>query len=88
MKDFLFKSFEEMTEKDYETVGFKSGLEIHQQLFTTKNFSAVALPENIASVMMRKYCAICVQPFLNWVNMTVRVDGIQNKERYSLQNQP
>lgn len=36
MKDFLFKSFEEMTEKDYETVGFKSGLEIHQQLFTTK----------------------------------------------------
>ena len=36
MKDFLFKPFEEMTEKDYETVGFKSGLEIHQQLLTTK----------------------------------------------------
>lgn len=36
MKDFLFKPFEEMTEKDYETVGFKSGLEIHQQLFTNK----------------------------------------------------
>ena len=36
MKDFLFKPFEEMTEKDYEPVGFKSGLEIHQQLLTTK----------------------------------------------------
>jgi len=36
MKEFLFKPFEEMTGKDYETVGFKSGLEIHQQLFTTK----------------------------------------------------
>ncbi len=36
MKEFLFKPFEEMTNKDYETVGFKSGLEIHQQLFTTK----------------------------------------------------
>ncbi|MFA7228563.1 MAG: Glu-tRNA(Gln) amidotransferase subunit GatE [Melioribacteraceae bacterium] len=36
MKDFLFKPFEEMTDKDYETVGFKSGLEIHQQLYTTK----------------------------------------------------
>lgn len=36
MKDFLFKPFEEMTEKDYETVGFKSGLEIHQQLLTDK----------------------------------------------------
>ncbi len=36
MKDFLFKPFEEMTEKDYETVGFKSGLEIHQQLLTSK----------------------------------------------------
>jgi len=36
MKEFLFKPFEEMTAKDYETVGFKSGLEIHQQLFTTK----------------------------------------------------
>lgn len=36
MKDFLFKPFEEMTEKDYATVGFKSGLEIHQQLLTDK----------------------------------------------------
>lgn len=36
MKDFLFKSFDEMTEKDYETIGFKSGLEIHQQLLTDK----------------------------------------------------
>ncbi len=36
MKDFIFKQFEEMTDKDYETVGFKSGLEIHQQLYTTK----------------------------------------------------
>lgn len=36
MKEFIFKSFEEMTDKDYETVGFKSGLEIHQQLLTSK----------------------------------------------------
>ena len=36
MKDFTFKPFGEMTEADYKTVGFKSGLEIHQQLFTDK----------------------------------------------------
>ncbi|MEW5843115.1 MAG: Glu-tRNA(Gln) amidotransferase subunit GatE [Bacteroidota bacterium] len=36
MKDFLFKPFEEMTNEDYETIGFKSGLEIHQQLLTSK----------------------------------------------------
>ena len=36
MTDFLFKPFESMTSADYEAVGFKSGLEIHQQLLTTK----------------------------------------------------
>ena len=36
MKEFTFKPFGEMTEADYETVGFKSGLEIHQQLYTDK----------------------------------------------------
>ncbi len=36
MKDFDFKPFGEMTESDYQTVGFKSGLEIHQQLYTDK----------------------------------------------------
>ncbi len=36
MYDFIFKPFEEMTEADYKTVGFKSGLEIHQQLLTEK----------------------------------------------------
>ncbi|MEJ2105281.1 MAG: Glu-tRNA(Gln) amidotransferase subunit GatE, partial [Ignavibacteriaceae bacterium] len=36
MKDFNFKPFGEMTEADYGTVGFKSGLEIHQQLYTDK----------------------------------------------------
>ena len=36
MKEFIFKPFGEMTEADYETVGFKSGLEIHQQLLTEK----------------------------------------------------
>lgn len=36
MKEFIFKPFGEMTEADYKTVGFKSGLEIHQQLFTHK----------------------------------------------------
>ena len=36
MKDFIFKPFAEMTEADYQTVGFKSGLEIHQQLLTDK----------------------------------------------------
>lgn len=36
MYDFVFKSFEEMTPEDYERVGFKSGLEVHQQLLTDK----------------------------------------------------
>jgi glutamyl-tRNA(Gln) amidotransferase subunit E len=31
-----FKPFSEMTERDYAAVGFKSGLEIHQQLLTSK----------------------------------------------------
>jgi glutamyl-tRNA(Gln) amidotransferase subunit E len=34
--DFIFKPFEEMTPEDYEKVGFKSGLEVHQQLLTEK----------------------------------------------------
>lgn len=33
---FLFKPFEEMTPTDYADLGFKSGLEIHQQLLTDK----------------------------------------------------
>ncbi len=36
MYDFLFKPFEEMTSEDYARVGFKSGLEVHQQLLTDK----------------------------------------------------
>jgi len=36
MKNFTFKPFEEMTPEDYAVVGFKSGLEIHQQLLTEK----------------------------------------------------
>ena len=36
MYDFIFKPFEEMTEEDYAKVGFKSGLEIHQQILTDK----------------------------------------------------
>ncbi|MDD5363019.1 MAG: Glu-tRNA(Gln) amidotransferase subunit GatE [Ignavibacteria bacterium] len=36
MFDFIFKPFSEMTDEDYKTVGFKSGLEIHQQLLTEK----------------------------------------------------
>lgn len=36
MFDFIFKPFEQMTDEDYKTVGFKSGLEIHQQLLTEK----------------------------------------------------
>ena len=34
--DFVFKPFAEMTPDDYALVGFKSGLEIHQQLLTEK----------------------------------------------------
>ena len=34
--DFIFKPFEEMTPEDYEKIGFKSGLEVHQQLLTDK----------------------------------------------------
>ena len=36
MSDFLFKSFEDMREEDYALIGFKSGLEVHQQLLTKK----------------------------------------------------
>jgi len=36
MLDFKFKPFEEMTDEDYSLVGFKSGLEIHQLLYTEK----------------------------------------------------
>ncbi len=36
MYDFLFKPFSQMTDEDYARVGFKSGLEIHQQLLTDK----------------------------------------------------
>jgi glutamyl-tRNA(Gln) amidotransferase subunit E len=36
MYDFQFKPFHEMTADDYATIGFKSGLEIHQQLLTSK----------------------------------------------------
>jgi len=36
MYEFNFKPFEEMTADDYAKVGFKSGLEIHQQLLTEK----------------------------------------------------
>ncbi|MBN1939424.1 MAG: Glu-tRNA(Gln) amidotransferase subunit GatE [Candidatus Aminicenantes bacterium] len=34
--DFMFKPFEKMTPEDYAAIGFKSGLEIHQQLLTDK----------------------------------------------------
>lgn len=37
--DFTFKPFEDMTPEDYAKIGFKSGLEVHQQLKTpTKLF--------------------------------------------------
>jgi glutamyl-tRNA(Gln) amidotransferase subunit E len=36
MPEFIFKPFHEMTPSDYAAVGFKSGLEIHQQVLTTK----------------------------------------------------
>ncbi|MFI5251714.1 MAG: Glu-tRNA(Gln) amidotransferase subunit GatE [Bacteroidota bacterium] len=36
MSEFIFKPFSEMTDADYAAVGFKSGLEIHQQLLTAK----------------------------------------------------
>lgn len=36
MTDFVFKPFDEMTPEDYATVGFMSGLEVHQQLLTEK----------------------------------------------------
>ncbi len=36
MLDFEFKPFDEMTPEDYAKVGFKSGLEVHQQLLTEK----------------------------------------------------
>ncbi len=34
--NFRFKSFAEMSEDDYDRIGFRSGLEVHQQLLTVK----------------------------------------------------
>lgn len=50
MKDFLFKPFSEMTPGDYHLVGFKSGLEIHQQLLTKKKLFC-RCPAGIYSTM-------------------------------------
>ena len=36
MHEFTFKPFDEMTDEDYAALGFKAGLEIHQQLLTEK----------------------------------------------------
>lgn len=36
MSEFKFKPFDEMTDEDYAEIGFKSGLEVHQQLLTKK----------------------------------------------------
>ncbi len=36
MSKFIFKPYEEMTPEDYAEIGFKSGLEVHQQLLTEK----------------------------------------------------
>lgn len=36
MPDFVFKSFEDMTLEDYAALGFRAGLEIHQQILTEK----------------------------------------------------
>ena len=36
MTDHKFKPFSEMTDEDYRAVGFKSGLEVHQQLLTER----------------------------------------------------
>jgi len=35
-RDYKFKDFDRMTKKDYAKIGFKSGLEVHQQLLTAK----------------------------------------------------
>jgi len=36
MSTLLFKDFEEITENDYKAIGFRAGLEIHQQLDTSQ----------------------------------------------------
>ncbi len=36
MEDFKFLPFSEMKEEDYQKIGFKSGLEVHQQLLTER----------------------------------------------------
>ena len=75
MYDFIFKPFNEMTKDDYKKVGFKSGLEIHQQLLTDKNFTptrnffAAVLPENTAKITMQKFSGICARHFPKWEYM-------------------
>ncbi|MCX7836156.1 MAG: Glu-tRNA(Gln) amidotransferase subunit GatE [bacterium] len=36
LDDYVFQNFDKMTPADYDFIGFRSGLEIHQQLLTSK----------------------------------------------------
>ena len=56
---FNFKPFAEMTDADYAEVGFRSGLEIHQQLLTGKSSSAAARPGATAAPTTPRSSATC-----------------------------
>ena len=88
MYDFIFKPFAEMTEEDYRTVGFKSGLEIHQQLYTEKKLFCHC-PAGIYSKQYDAEILRHMRPTLSEMGVYdgTALDGIQNEERNYLPHQ-
>ena len=70
MKTFQFKSFQDMKPSDYERVGFKSGLEIHQQILTNKKLFCRCPAGKYSESYDAEISAICAQRSRNSVSMT------------------
>jgi Glu-tRNA(Gln) amidotransferase subunit E-like FAD-binding protein len=86
MTEFIFKPFAEMTDEDYALVGFKSGLEIHQQILTEKKLFCRCPAGNTVINMMQKYSVICVLLFQSWGNMMVQPSWNLKQKRYYIQD--
>ena len=89
MEKFRFKPFEEMTPEDYQRVGFKSGLEIHQQLLTKKKLFC-RCP---AGQYSKEYDAEILRHMRPTLSEMGVYDGtalmeFKTKKKYHLQNKP
>ena len=89
MSEFLFKPFAEMTPEDYAAVGFKSGLEIHQQLLTEKKLFC-RCPAGRYSDSLRRRDPPPHAPDAVRARRVRRhgPDGVQDQERDHLPDQP